>query len=382
MAEETRKKKKKGELAGPWAALLRGQQKNKTAIKNLRFVLERDEEGRYKASWAEKDDESLEHLVWSGKRRVELRASPSSEKAGVEVELLYRAKDESKRWCPPDARYDGRKEKGALSLLQSHLQKAVRRGKAQVAAQTARELLAIKFGDNLIGLDFLLRRFPIICVEDATPRPEVVNPFVWFLLAGSDYKLCEADVNFLLGAVFATASDTAIRQPLSEENYLDNLPLSSSLALSLLARAAYGGMKGDVDMLFRAAANTSDNETETIAGTIAPLVATTLPRLRPNDWIPEGVDFHCKHGEIIQIMKQRDPSRFETVDDNDISDWMWHTRSSVNVRKKTTTTKKRPREPHWAGPDAHDLASQCALDIIKAAYKPAAAGGKSYHHHH
>ena len=71
----------------------------------------------------------------------------------------------------------------------------------------------MKFGsDNLVGLEHLIRRLPVIAVEDMGSCPmrrKLMPPLVWLMCAtrakgGKDaYSLTQTDLNFVLGAVHA-----------------------------------------------------------------------------------------------------------------------------------------------------------------------------------
>ena len=110
--------------------------------------------------------------MWSASRKLDLRAAPGA-RAHTHLVLLALDCEEAsgstfEHW-KARAAYDSRRERGGISMLQSHLQKCVRRGRADLAVQSARELVAITWSRDVVGLDTLLRRLPIIIVEDLNP---------------------------------------------------------------------------------------------------------------------------------------------------------------------------------------------------------------------
>mmetsp|Transcript_695 Transcript_695/g.2426 ORF Transcript_695/g.2426 Transcript_695/m.2426 type:complete len:266 (+) Transcript_695:479-1276(+) len=228
------------------------------------------------------------------------------------------------------------------------MQKCVRRGLSDLAVRSARELASISFGpEKLVGVEMLLRRLPIIAVEDVGDCPlrsRVVPSLIWLMLAttlgkggAAPYALREADVAFILGCVDALAKCPAPSRRRAA-NADARAPPTSTMSLALLARAAYGGMAGDVAILQAEAATVAPVEQTAQAAGVACIHGyKQLPRLAPGEWLPEGVDFHCQHGRIIKLMRQRGVT---APSDAALEAWMWRTRSSVNFRDV-----RRPKQP-------------------------------------
>ena len=272
-------------------------------------------------------------------------------------------------WAPPYADYDGRRDCGAITLLQSHLQKCVRRGRAGLAARSARALACVAFGPaNLVGLAALLRRLPIIAVEDSAPLPAAVLPVIWLMAATgakpreSDYRATAPDVAFVCAAAAALAKHPR-RGGRDGRRSAGELP-RDALSLALLVRKAYGGMAGDGAMLAAYAYGDGDDDDDAVRGLGA------QPPLRPEDWIAEGVDFHCKNGEILARMRAATPA-LAAVDDGALKAWMWRTRSSVNVRDGAGFGRARD-SPAW-----QDAAARAADDAARAMIRRAWRGGAS-----
>ncbi|CAK0782015.1 hypothetical protein CVIRNUC_005529 [Coccomyxa viridis] len=145
---------------------------------------------------------------------------------------------------------------GPASLLKSALQKNVRRGRAEEAVRCAQRLLQSEPGE-------LLRRAIVISVEDAVLHPQL--PLLVFLMAA-------VAKGYILGRTLASAClrimhDLAV-VPVQDSSRAGEVGSSSCpggqraepgalseagacLVRSMLIRAAYGGLQGDVRMLRR-----------------------------------------------------------------------------------------------------------------------------------
>jgi hypothetical protein len=185
-----------------------------------------------------------------------------------------------------------------LKVLMSILQKNVRLQRQTSAVRTAWKTLQ----QGPRGVTELLRRLPIIIVEDATVQPEFFSHLIWLMMADSKgYQLSPFDVQLILTAVYDSCAPFAVCdmrcKALSQcfQHYLSNFAKShtvsfylekststnsktkqisvldllptvakqsttqtsnantiASTAFALLARSAYGGMPGDVEMLGKA----------------------------------------------------------------------------------------------------------------------------------
>ena len=148
------------------------------------------------------------------------------------------------------------------SLLASHLQKAVRVGNTTAALETTMTLL---YSDPLK----LLRRLPIIMVEDANVVPGT-SIIMWLVLTNGTRPIFEKDASLVLGYVQSlcetrTAMDVRGigRHPLISRDLILRLgtPYAGDLA-SLLLRREYGGMKGDMWRLSNAVYSFSFQDVE------------------------------------------------------------------------------------------------------------------------
>lgn len=361
------------------------------STRRVSLVLERRRQGSFEARWFDAKTHDVRpglRRVWTATRRLLVRTEPNGAKHEHIVALALDCDDATAPWTPPTAGYSGNKDKGGLSMLQSHMQKCVRRGLVDQAKRTALELAAIRFGPKVVGLDMLLRRLPIILVEDTVPPRGLLAPLIFYMLAVKQadpaadcYRMTGADVAFVIGVVGAAAACS--HPPVSfPDKYLKRA--SPPATLSLLARAAYGGMPGDVHMCLRAASFFSDESTLPIPDAFNPEPVSTLRRLRPQDWVPAGVDFHCIQGDILRrIRASASNPDLQAASDDELKTWMWTRRSSINFRNKDPSREEgsakrrrlleddRPQheEPTW-GAEAHVLADAAARDMIIAAYRP------------
>ena len=82
-----------------------------------------------------------------------------------------------------------------LSVLKSNLQKCVRRGLVSKAVKSAYAIWCISPME-------LLRRLPIIIVEDTSPFPGLIT-LTWYMMAVSKgYVLSSDEVSWILGVVY------------------------------------------------------------------------------------------------------------------------------------------------------------------------------------
>ena len=105
-----------------------------------------------------------QHRVFEAERTCKLALAHEG-KAACDVKIhltLDVTGDESAPWR--DRRtYTGARAAGGLGLLQSHLQKCIRRGNVDLAVRSAHELAGITFGPtDPAGVKMLGRRLPVI----------------------------------------------------------------------------------------------------------------------------------------------------------------------------------------------------------------------------
>jgi hypothetical protein len=133
--------------------------------------------------------------------------------------------------------------KSSLPLLKSNLQKCVRRKDFERAARTA--LAIFSFNPNE-----LLRRLPVIMIEDCLPYPSGHSRLVWWMCAVSKgYKMSAAEVEQVLG-ILSTMCESDQYEVCQQRDHkkIDWTKLSAlqqTFLWSLEIRRLYGGMKVD-----------------------------------------------------------------------------------------------------------------------------------------
>jgi hypothetical protein len=128
---------------------------------------------------------------------------------------------------------------------------------------------------------------------------------------------------------------------------------------------AVGGKYSDWDgSLLLVAASWFATRDLAVPSRFAPRPMTSIPRLKPEDWVLEGVDMHVgafskKRAPIWDVMFEIDPD-LEEEDFGALEHWMMNKRSMVNERYNHGSA--RQHNPEW-----HDTADEAARRIIAAA---------------
>lgn len=283
----------------------------------------------------------------------------------------------------------------SVPYLKSHLQKSIRKGNARLAVATARDLLAI---DVLQ----VVRRLGIIMVEDVDLHPSF-NVLMWWTIVlskqsavrkqlGQSPVLRACDVSpclpdWLLGVVHLLCNCSA-RRPFAPTTpsvtswqrapqlrelhrtpppphtqgtpgtpavtpYPYPYPYRSRDSMhntlwSVMLRATYGGLKGDMVLLQAVVATyyamlqprqpsnpedeTPDEEPDAPNGWCTPVVPIcydSVPPLEKDHWDLDAIDFHVAP-HILQHLRQH-PRVPSTVD---VKRMMWENGSSVNIRDR------------------------------------------------
>ena len=235
-----------------------------------------------------------------------------------------------------------------LGFLKSHLQKCVRRMLPDLAVKTAIEIMKI-------DLKELLRRLPIIIIEDVC----LVNIFpkvVWLMCAHSKgYELSKKDLKWLLGVVHAI-SDCKIRHLISNQYNskfnVDKINLDV-YNISILMRIAYGGMNCDMNMLENACLFKKDKVNLDVNG-----ISFKKKKLKLKEIIPYGVDFHIKCNILDDIQKLMN-SKNLFINTKMIRKWVWEYRSSINHRVNLEEEKNSPLKSF------HNNVDEICLEIAK-----------------
>ncbi|GKZ01250.1 hypothetical protein MPSEU_001076000 [Mayamaea pseudoterrestris] len=319
------------------------------------FYLHQD--GTVSLATSASHDTDQQQPYWSAQVLLRNNSFKTQHKRPINLELAS--------FCCGDTRSIGRLVQKhsslSVSVLKSMLQKAVRKQRPLAAVKIAMELADKAMGE-------LLRRLPIIVLEDATLHPDF-GLLVWLVMAESKgFVVTKALMERVLRIIYqvaccsfkdivgsdgenATAGANSNNTTTSETNLavatsrLDHVSLDGlnttdwnnslsstdqTLVWSILARAEYGGMLCDVQMLHQYAnvwanrfasrtALSGELQIKVDAESTAPLTWTNVPRavhpsniinlsvqkvsdfvapgatpkLRLPDVCVEGVDFHC-----------------------------------------------------------------------------------------
>ena len=282
------------------------------------------------------------YLEWIDKRptKIELLKEKPTD---INYETNFRIKDEKYIVCgkinpsfrnyypPPKLEYSKNQ------YLLSHLQKCVRRMDDIKAVQTSK---------HLIDLDCIsfLRRLPIIMLEDVTLH-ESFPILIWLMIATSKkFQLKIEMVKWLLGVVYYLSNETykTTYFKKEEEYKWDDSVTPSNIKLVLMSmrfRKAYGGMKGDLQMIEYYIGLVLQNEIF-IRQTKIPLVKPFMKNLSKKEWIYEANDFHCNRSIIdrVQFYHPRYTKDY-------IKLLIWNFSSSFNRRESTDKDKKQ--EEDW-----------------------------------
>lgn len=272
----------------------------------------------------------------------------------------------------------------APSLLKSMLQKNVRRCRPEAAVRVAAELIRCDW------LQFI-RRLPVIMLEDSFLHP-LLPAVIWLMLASSssqdtpEFVPSKEHIDLCLQVVWDIAEckyrDASfvffpIYKAPTKESITQLPPPQQALVKSLIARAAYGGMKCDVAMLCsHAGAWTKRFQSDydgwcSLLGAVYPksdggkvtISHKEVGQIRPEDIILAGADFHCT--PILDYVLT-DPRIFAAMrelgyTENDAKDTMWYFRSGVTYKmsiepglevemqsNKTKEENKEKLEKLWA----------------------------------
>ena len=242
-----------------------------------------------------------------------------------------------------------------LSFMKSHLQKSIRRQKVNEALKSAKELL-------ILDKNEFLRRICIIMFEDVKLKQYFVN-FVWLMAACSKgYNLEEYHLDYIFKYIY----DMCIENEFDEykddderilktgvDKFIDKVNMSKKLSeekkdvlYCIGLRISYGGMGGDLDMLCYYAQQYFDffeKEENNIkeldiekCKDINGKYVLGLNFEKIEDFVSQGVDFHCFPG-IIKDIKEDTEYKYS---DEQIKVCIWEYNSKINSRKNNTVDEK------------------------------------------
>ena len=229
-----------------------------------------------------------------------------------------------------------------VAVLKSNIQKAVRRGHVDAAVATAWQL--IRQGGQ--SQTELLRRLPIILLEDTFLHVGVLTRLVWWMMATTrGWYLSEGEYRQLLLDIawMADPACTPHREVLGSEtkdytleDFRGDTGRRRDGLLAIWIRSCWGGMHGDMTFLRALVKTWQSREADSPAWSLALqdttehlLVLTSLDSLTfsvPIHALPEAVDYHCCSYMLPVIAKYvKEPQHV-------VMDAIWWHRSALNVR--------------------------------------------------
>jgi hypothetical protein len=245
------------------------------------------------------------------------------------VSLYLRSSGDLERFVGPVFK------KYPISLLKSNLQKAIRRGRSDVAIATTLALL------NTDSNEFF-RRLAIIYIEDVCLM-DSYSIIIWFMMADKDYTLVARDVDIILRIVNALCKCTTYFEHTTESvnNYTHELLEvcdGYTDLLSLYYRRLYGGMKGDMDMLVSAIDYYKSGAgfcVKTQFDPIEPVLELCI--------LNEAIDYHPFPSMITALCKRTG------FDSDTIKKFIWTVDSGYNYRKSDTVEESSVHrdDPSW-----------------------------------
>jgi hypothetical protein len=205
--------------------------------------------------------------------------------------------------------------------LLSHLQKSIRRMKPEISVKTAKHLLDL-------DINSFLRRLPIIMIEDVTIH-ESFPIIIWLMIAISkNFTIKNVMVQWLLGIVYYL-STCNIKTHYKKDNCINtynNTHENYHIIHSLFIRIAYGGMKGDMDMIKYYINHILTNEININCNKI-PMIKLDIEPLQKCEWIYQANDFHCNRSIPKQIVSYYPEYTVEYI-----KELIWYCSSCKNKR--------------------------------------------------
>jgi hypothetical protein len=242
-----------------------------------------------------------------------------------------------------------------VPLLKSHLQKAIRRKKTELALQT---LYSLMQQDTTATL----RRLPILAIEDVCVI-QGLSTIVWLMMADKKHTVTEMDYAFLENFVYSLCetdeyfectgeeNDTAIKieRALSHKNIVDADPENIDDILALLYRIEYGGMKCDKRLFQNAIIQHVSLYVDTpkAIGMTTSRIDKNASRvhiklsLNPDEFIQEAIDFHPYPWIVKKIYSTINVGVKDKISCDVIKLYIWQVESSLNIRKNWSVARSQ-----------------------------------------
>jgi len=226
-----------------------------------------------------------------------------------------------------------------IPVYKSNLQKCVRRGLKDRAIRTTYAMMSTDLCD-------VLRRIPIIMIEDVLPHPSIV-PLVWWMMAATKgYLLSDWEVGWILGIIHMICDIEQYQvknsrcKPKGELEDWSNLSsLQSDLFWALEFRKAYRGMYCDVEMIeylqrqwLGRFSNSMQRDSDDLWDMlmeiqVEPIDLSSLGVCDKNDLILEAFDQHC-----FSWIPKKLGAKFPQYTEYEIKGAIWYYRSRINKR--------------------------------------------------
>jgi hypothetical protein len=224
-----------------------------------------------------------------------------------------------------------------VSLCKSNLQKCVRRGEEDKAIRTALALY-------IYNPDELLRRLPVIMIEDALPHPESFIKCIWWMCASSKgYKLSRSELEELLGIVSTMCESTHYVifngdmkiDPIDKELWKTLSSQRTDFTCALEIRKMYGGLKGDVQMLnyHQKLWNESNYWTILTDQPVYIIDLNSVDKFDKDDILLCSIDFHPYPFILDKITENTE------YDQQIIKSVIWMCSSRINIRTPINSEK-------------------------------------------
>jgi len=299
--------------------------------------------------------------TWTGRLKLKYPGEP------VDVHLVVR------NGAAPSPAAAHNLSRLTAGTLKSILQKAVRRRDVAVALHAASELAVKKWDD-------LLRRLPIIVLEDSVLCPGFDAVVVLMLAQSAGLPVCSKQIDLVLSVVARCASDDAVdthagdgKRPLVNDVkalLAANAPCAV-MVRCMQARACMGGMAGDVLMCHAFATRWLTRCSRDQDGFVAVVPPPPPLQLRPfaaqlqgfgafkafPDSLAAGIDVHCQPQLFDGVIAKH------RVAPEAFAEAMWHFRSGVRLRRGWTNPVAPP-EHFWHR--AKDDIDTCARRFLQS----------------
>ncbi len=245
----------------------------------------------------------------------------------------------------------------SMPLLKSHLQKAIRRKKTELALRTLYSLMS---QDTIATL----RRLPIIAIEDVC-LVRGLSTIVWLMMVDKKHTVTEIDYAFLENFVFslcetdeyfdctgeADETTMTITRANSHKNIVDSNIDNMDDVLALFYRIEYGGMKCD-KTLFQNAIEYHTNLYLTTPTSIEMKINNLdknivrchiVLSLNSDLFIQEAIDFHPYPWIVKKIYSNINVGVHvqDKISHDAIKLYIWQVESSFNVRKNWSVSRSQ-----------------------------------------